>query len=91
MGTGPAEGDAVTIIADDTSFEPTALKLTSGETITVKVTNEGRAVHDFAIDELDLNTGTIERRADPTFLGFYVKPRVVRDETPVDHMGKMPL
>jgi plastocyanin len=59
VGSGPAEGDAVSLVADDTFFEPEALELTAGETVTVEVTNEGSTVHDFAIEHLDLNTGTI--------------------------------
>ena len=60
VGSGPAEEDAVPVVADDTFFEPESLELTAGETVTVEVTNEGSTVHDFAIEELALNTGTIE-------------------------------
>ena len=60
VGSGPAEGDAVALVADDTFFEPETLELTAGEKVTVEITNEGSAPHDFAIEDLDLNTGTIE-------------------------------
>jgi plastocyanin len=60
VGTGPAEGEVVSVIAEDTFFEPESLDLTAGETVTVEITNEGSIVHDFSIEELDLNTGTIE-------------------------------
>jgi len=60
VSSGPAGGDAVRIVADDTFFEPETLELTAGETATIEVTNEGSTAHDFAIEELDLNTGTIE-------------------------------
>ena len=48
------------LAADDTFFEPETLELTAGETVTIEVTNEGSTAHDFAIEELDLNTGTME-------------------------------
>jgi hypothetical protein len=47
VGKGPAEGDAASVIADDTFFEPESLDLTAGETVTVEITNEGSIVHDF--------------------------------------------
>jgi plastocyanin len=60
VGTGPGGAGAVKIVARDTFFEPESLELTAGEEITVEVTNNGDTAHDFAIEELDLNTGTIE-------------------------------
>ena len=41
VGSGPAGGDAVALVADDTFFEPESLELTAGETVTVEITNEG--------------------------------------------------
>jgi plastocyanin len=63
VGTGPAEGDAASVIADETFFEPESLDLTAGETVTVEITNEGSIVHDFSIKALDLNTGSIKSGA----------------------------
>jgi plastocyanin len=60
VAAGPADGDAVEIVADDTFFEPKPLRLAAGEEVTVEVTNEGDTPHDLAIEELDLNTGTIQ-------------------------------
>jgi hypothetical protein len=37
VGKGPAEGDAASVIADDTFFEPESLDLTAGETVTVEI------------------------------------------------------
>jgi plastocyanin len=41
-------------------FEPSTLRVKTGEEITVEVSNEDDTAHDFAIESLDLNTGTIE-------------------------------
>lgn len=60
VGTGPGGAGAVKIVARDTFFEPESLEVTAGDEITVEVTNNGDTTHDFAIGELDLNTGTIE-------------------------------
>jgi plastocyanin len=59
VGTGPGGPDAVEVVADDTLFVPERLELEAGTRVTVEVTNEGGAGHDFTIDDLDLSTGTI--------------------------------
>ena len=60
VGAGPAGGDAEQIVIVDRAFEPRTLELTAGQEVVVEVTNEDGAGHDFAIDSLDLNTGTVE-------------------------------
>ena len=39
---------------------PETLSLTAGDEVTVEVANDDSAAHDFAIESLDLNTGTVE-------------------------------
>lgn len=60
VSSASAEGDAIVVVADDTKFEPHALDASPGEEVTVEVRNEDDIAHDFAIEEFDLNTGTIE-------------------------------
>lgn len=60
VGEGPATGDAVEVVAGDAFFEPDTLELEAGERVTVEVTNEGEADHDFSIEELGISTGSIE-------------------------------
>jgi len=42
--------------ADDNYFEPTFLRGDPGQTITLKVENEGNANHNFSVDALGINT-----------------------------------
>lgn len=60
VSSGPAGADAIVVVADDTAFKPDHLEAAAGEEITIEVRNEDDIAHDFAIEELDLNTGTIE-------------------------------
>lgn len=60
VAAGPAAGAATVVVADDMKFNPASLTAEAGEEITVQVTNEDDMAHDFAIESLDLNTGTIE-------------------------------
>jgi plastocyanin len=60
VGNGPAAGRAVEVVAGDQFFEPDVLELRTGTEVTVEVTNTGDIPHDFSIEELDINTGTIE-------------------------------
>ena len=55
-----AAADSIKIVATDQSFDPTTLNLEAGEEVTVEVTNDDDMAHDFAIESLELNTGTIE-------------------------------
>jgi plastocyanin len=59
VGSGPADGPAIEIIAVDDKFTPDDLSFDTGDEITVEVANEGDSAHEFTIEELDLSTGTI--------------------------------
>ena len=52
--------DAVEVVAENSAFTPKRLELKAGQQVTVEVINNDDIAHDFAIEELDLNTGTIE-------------------------------
>jgi plastocyanin len=60
VAAGPARDKALEVVADNTSFSPGALDLPRGKKVTVEIHNEDDTAHDFAIESLDLNTGTIE-------------------------------
>ena len=55
-----ADADSIKVVATDESFDPGTLNLETGEEVTVEVTNDDDMAHDFAIESLELNTGTIE-------------------------------
>ncbi|MGH2775677.1 MAG: cupredoxin domain-containing protein [Actinomycetota bacterium] len=56
-----SDGDAIQVaMVEDQAFDPGTLNLTAGEEVTVEVTNDDSTAHDFAIESLDLNTGTVE-------------------------------
>jgi plastocyanin len=55
-----SDADAITMVMRDQSFDPAELELEPGEEVTVEVTNDDDMAHDFAIESLDLNTGTVE-------------------------------
>jgi plastocyanin len=55
-----AAADSIEIVAKDQSFDPSTLNLEAGVVVTVEVTNDDDMAHDFAIESLELNTGTIE-------------------------------
>ena len=57
---GSATGDATEVVVDDGRSQTDTLELEAGEEVTVEVRNEDGTAHDFAIDVIDLNTGTIE-------------------------------
>jgi len=59
VGSGPAEGPAIEIIAVDDKFTPDDLSFDTGDEVTVEIANEGDSAHEFTIEELDLSTGTI--------------------------------
>ena len=61
VSKGPAQtSDAVKVEAGDNVFAPRKLTVVSGEVITVEVTNKGRILHDFTIEELALSTGVLQ-------------------------------
>ena len=55
-----AAADSIKVVAAASSFDPGTLNLEAGEEVTVEVTNDDDMAHDFAIESLELNTGTIE-------------------------------
>jgi plastocyanin len=60
VARGAAPADSIRIVAVDQSFAPGSLDLEAGVEVTVVVTNDDDMAHDFAIESLELNTGTIE-------------------------------
>jgi plastocyanin len=60
VAQGAAPADSIKVVAVDQSFDPAVLDLKAGEEVTVEVTNDDDTAHDFAIESLELNTGTIE-------------------------------
>jgi nitrite reductase (NO-forming) len=60
VASGAAPPGAVEVAAVDYSFNPDVLRVPAGKEVTIEITNEDDAAHDFAIDSLGLNTGTIE-------------------------------
>lgn len=60
IGTGPAKGEAIEVAAGDRIFTPKVLELGAGKEVTIEVTNEDGAPHDFAIPDIELNTGRID-------------------------------
>ena len=55
-----SSADSIKVVAAASSFDPGTLNLDAGEEVTVEVTNDDDMAHDFAIESLELNTGTIE-------------------------------
>ena len=62
VGRGDAREPSVEITMDDGSFDPETIQLPAGEEVTIQLTNEDGMAHDFAIETLDINTGTVESR-----------------------------
>jgi plastocyanin len=58
--SGPGGSDAIELVAVDNAFRPETLELQAGTKVTVQITNDGEATHDFTIDDLDLSTGPME-------------------------------
>lgn len=57
---GAATGDAVKLVALDNEFRSDEIKGRAGEEVTVEVTNNGDAPHNFVIEDLDVSSGTLE-------------------------------
>lgn len=55
---GPASSDSISSV--DNEFEPTELKLTPGEEVTLTFTNNGETIHTFTSDELGFDTGNVD-------------------------------
>lgn len=56
---GPADGDAIAVVAVDNAFEPQTVEAAAGEEVTIEVTNEGGTAHNFVVEDLDVSTGTL--------------------------------
>jgi plastocyanin len=57
---GAVSGDAMRIIAEDTDFRPAMLDAGPGSKVTVEIINKDDTSHDFAVESMGLNTGTID-------------------------------
>ena len=70
VGRGEAPHASVEIRIEDGAFDPDTVQLPAGEEVTVQLTNDDGHPHDFAIEALDINTGTIEsgKNAHATFV-----------------------
>jgi Cu-Zn family superoxide dismutase len=51
--------DSPTVTAHDIYFEPKEITIPAGTDVTVVIPNEGAALHNFVIDELDIHSGDI--------------------------------
>jgi len=60
VAKGPASGEATSLTINGNKFEPSTLRVNADEEITIEVSNDDDTAHDFAVESLDLNTGTIE-------------------------------
>ena len=60
VARGPASNPDAAVEMVGGSFEPETLNLKAGDEVTVEVTNNDSTAHDFAIEELNLNTGMVE-------------------------------
>ncbi len=59
VGRGKTNTEAVEVLALDNSFTPSTIEARAGDEITVEIENIGDSAHEFKIEDLDLNTGTI--------------------------------
>lgn len=50
-GAGADDGGPITVVMDDMSFEPDAIEVPAGETVTIELVNEGAIEHDLVFDE----------------------------------------
>ena len=53
--TASPGGNAVSVEADDFDFDPKELQTDTGQPLTVKIENSGKATHTFTIDDLDID------------------------------------
>lgn len=58
--TGSGGAATLEVSAVDNSFEPASLSAAAGEEVTVEVTNDGENPHTFTIDDLEVDTSTIQ-------------------------------
>ena len=60
VSEGKAPDSTVEIAMEDGSFDPNTIELPAGEEVRIQLTNDDGHAHDFAIEAMDINTGTIE-------------------------------
>ena len=53
--TASPGGNAVSVEADDFDFDPKELQTDTGQPLTVKIENSGKATHTFTIDDLNID------------------------------------
>lgn len=56
---GAGGPDAVRIVMEDNTFTPDSLELPAGTEAEIEIANDGNAVHDFTIDDLELSSGAM--------------------------------
>ena len=56
-GEGERASLAVSVV--DNSFDPTSLSAAAGSVVSIEVTNDGSNPHTFSIDDVDVDTGTL--------------------------------
>jgi plastocyanin len=54
---GPAGAGAVQVVMQDSSFQPTVLRVPAGSAVTLEVRNDGQKSHNLTIDGLHVSTG----------------------------------
>ncbi len=54
------EGVTLEVAAEDNAFEPSSLSAAAGSDVTVEVTNDGENPHTFTVDDLEVDTETID-------------------------------
>lgn len=54
---GAGGPDAVRVVMEDDTFTPESLELPAGTEAEIEIVNDGNAVHDFTIDDLELSSG----------------------------------
>ncbi len=62
-GTAGTAGDAITIKETEMTFTPNNITVQAGQTVNIKLVNNGIVMHDFTID--DLNGQQISKPLDP--------------------------
>ncbi len=61
-GTGTPTGNVATdvvVVMEASSFKPASISLSAGKPTTIEIRNDDSVPHDFAIEALELKTGTI--------------------------------
>lgn len=59
VAEGPAAGDAIKVQMLDNEFTPKVITARAGEEVTIEITNDGEAVHNLVIEDLEVSSGTL--------------------------------